>query len=61
MIKMFLLGALVSYLVAGIVVLVCNTVNADEDVKDLIFGWWLLPVVLMDRKIRTKKNKKWIF
>ena len=58
MIKMFLFGALVSYLVAGIVILVCNTVNADEDIKDLIFGWWLIPIILLNRKIRTKKNKK---
>ena len=53
---MFLLGALVSYLVMGVMVLVCNTIDADDDTKDLIFGWWLLPVVFLDRKIR--KNKK---
>ena len=54
---MFLLGALVSYLIMGVVVLVCNTVDADDDTKDLIFGWWLLPVEFLDRKIRENKRR----
>ena len=56
---MFLLGALISYLIMGVVVLVCNSIDVDEDIKDLIFGWWLIPIIFLINKIKkilTKSN-----
>lgn len=55
--KMFLLGMLVMYLIASVVILILNTINVDEDTKDLVFGWWLMPIVIAVNKI-IKNIKK---
>ena len=60
----FIIGMITMYCIIGVVVLVLNTLNVDEDIKDLIIGWWLIPLVIIIQKIhrfvikRKKKNKK---
>jgi nitrate reductase gamma subunit len=49
--KMFLLGVLTMYLVAGIIILLCNTFDIDEDNKDTIFAWWLMPLVIFKKML----------
>ena len=52
--KMFLLGALAMYLFIGLFILIANSLGAEEDTKDIIIGWWLIPIVLIGQKIRKK-------
>lgn len=54
---MFLLGMIVMYLITGIVFLVLNSVDADEDIKDIVFGWWLIPIVMLINYIRKHLKK----
>lgn len=56
--KMFLLGALIMYLLIGLFVLIANTFDIDEDIKDIVMGWWLIPIVIIDQKIRKFKSRK---
>ena len=51
---MFLLGMITMYLVTGIIILLCNTFNVDNDNKDTIFAWWLLPIIFL-KKILKKR------
>lgn len=58
--KMFLLGMLVMYLIIGIIRLILNTIDVDEDLQDCILGFWLLPVCILYRYIyRFLKRKKY--
>lgn len=60
----FIIGMITMYCIIGVIVLILNTLNVDEDIKDLIIGWWLIPLVIITQKIhrffikRKKKNKK---
>ena len=56
--KMFLLGALIMYLLIGLFVLIANTFDIDEDIKDIVMSWWLIPIVIIDQKIRKFKSRK---
>ena len=56
--KMFLLGALIMYLLIGLFVLIANTFDIDEDIKDIVMSWWLIPIVITDQKIRKFKSRK---
>ena len=49
---MLVLGIIIGYAICGIIALICNSIDADEDVKDIILGWWLMPVVILINKIR---------
>jgi len=52
---MFLLGMLVMYLISGIIILICNTLNVNSDNIDMIFGFWLIPIIyLINEKILKK-------
>ena len=55
--KMFLLGALTIYLFIGIFILIANTFDIDEDTKDIVIGWWLIPIVIIAHKYRKKRGK----
>lgn len=54
---MFLLGMIVMYLITDIIILVLNTVNADEDIKDIVFGWWLIPIIIFINWIKKQLKK----
>ena len=61
----FIIGMITMYCIIGVVVLALNTLNVDEDIKDLIIGWWLIPLVIIIQKIhrfvikrKKEKNKK---
>lgn len=54
---MFLLGMIVMYLITGVIILVLNSVDADEDIKDIVFGWWLIPIVILINCIRRHLKK----
>lgn len=61
----FLLGMLTMYLTMGIIILIINSLDLlEEDGKDIIFGWWLIPLVLLTKTIkrsnfnRRKKREK---
>lgn len=55
---MFWLGILTMIFINGILVLILNTFNVDEDIKDTIFGFWLLPFVAIAFYFREKRLKK---
>lgn len=54
---MFLLGMLTMYLITGIIILVFNTADIDEDIKDTFFGWWLIPIIIFIKWIKTHFKK----
>ncbi|MBO7692905.1 MAG: hypothetical protein J6T10_09785 [Methanobrevibacter sp.] len=53
---MFILGIIIGYLICGIVILICNSLNIDEDIKEIILGWWLIPVIIPINKIIKRKK-----
>lgn len=55
---MFLIGALTMYLLSGIIILILNSINVDEDIIDCVFAWWLLPLCYVLHKIREKRFAK---
>ena len=34
----------------GIFILIANTFDIDEDTKDIVIGWWLIPIVIIAHK-----------
>lgn len=53
---MLILGIIIGYLICGIIILICNSLNIDEDIKEIILGWWLIPVIIPINKIIKKKG-----
>ena len=49
-----IIGIVIGYILAGLVVLLCNTFNVDEDIKDSIIAFVFIPLVIVNRKIRKK-------
>ena len=54
---MLVLGIIIGYLICGIIVLICNSIDIDEDIKDIILGWWLIPIVIPINKIKNRVDK----
>jgi ribose/xylose/arabinose/galactoside ABC-type transport system permease subunit len=54
---MFVLGIIIGYLICGVIVLICNSINIDEDIKDIILGWWLIPIIIPINKIKKHLTK----
>lgn len=55
---MFWLGILTMIFINGVLVLVLNMCHVDEDIKDTIFAFWLLPFVAIVFYFREKKLRK---
>ena len=55
--KMFLLGALTMYLLIGIFILIANTFDVEEDTKEIVIGWWLIPIITIINKYIRKRGK----
>lgn len=55
--KMFLLGMLVMYLIIGVVKLILNTLNVDDDIQDCILAFWLLPICELSRYKKKEKGE----
>lgn len=54
---MIILGIIIGYIICGVIVIICNTLGIDEDVKDIILGWWLIPLIILIKKIKKKVDK----
>ena len=54
---MIVLGIIIGYVICGIIVLICNTINIDEDIKDIILGWWLIPFIILIKKVKKMLDK----
>lgn len=54
---MIVLGIIIGYVICGIIVLICNTIDVDEDIKDIILGWWLIPIIILIKKIKKVVDK----
>lgn len=53
--EMFILGMIVMWILCGLVVLLCNQLNASEDIKDIVVGgFWWLPIVVIGNIIYKK-------
>ncbi len=55
---MFLIGALTMYLLSGVIILILNSLNVDENIIDCVFAWWLLPLCYVLYKRREKRFRK---
>lgn len=51
---MLVLGIIIGYVICGVIALICNSIDTNEDIKDIILGWWLIPIVILVNKIRKK-------
>lgn len=61
---MFWLGILTMIFINGVLVLILNTFHVDEDIKDTVFGFWLLPFVAIvfyfrEKKLKKREEEKW--
>jgi hypothetical protein len=55
---MFWLGILTMIIINGILVIVLEALNVKEEIKDTIFGFWLLPFVWIVFRIHCTKVEK---
>ncbi len=55
---MFWLGILTMIIINGILVIVLEAFNVKEEIKDTVFGFWLLPFVWIAFRIREAKVEK---
>lgn len=56
---MLVLGIIIGYLICGIIILICNSLDIDEDITEIILGWWLIPIIIpINKIIRRKKEEK---
>jgi hypothetical protein len=39
-----LIGMVTMYFICGLIAFICNTFDVDEDIKDMIFGWWIIVI-----------------
>jgi len=53
---MLILGIIIGYVICGIIVLVCNSIDIDEDIKDIILGWWLIPIIILIKYLTNNRK-----
>jgi uncharacterized membrane protein len=39
-----LIGMVIMYFICGLIAFIFNTFDFDEDIKDMIFGWWIIVI-----------------
>lgn len=54
----FIIGMITIYCIIGIGRLILNTLEVDDDIQDIIIGWWLIPLVIIVKKIHWKATEK---